>query len=87
MKINYYVLSLISFGIFLGCKKETITEAKAGFNYEIINQNFTVPVKVSFVNTSTGAQNYEWTFEGGSPNVSKKKILGLYSSTVLVLIK
>lgn len=63
--------------IMAGCKKETITEAKAGFNYEIINQNFTVPVKVSFVNTSTGAQNYEWTFEGGSPNISNKKDPGI----------
>ncbi|QPH39451.1 PKD domain-containing protein [Pedobacter endophyticus] len=63
--------------IWAGCKKETVIESKAGFNYEIIDQNFTVPVRISFVNTSTGAQNYEWTFEGGSPASSNKKEPGI----------
>jgi len=77
MKINHYIKLLLLFSLFTGCKKETITESKAGFNYEILDQNFTVPVRVSVVNTSTGAQNYEWTFEGGNPAVSNKKDPGI----------
>lgn len=75
---NFAWLALLAICLILNsCKKETVIEARAEFAHEIIDQNFTVPVKVSFVNNSTGAQNYEWTFEGGSPNSSNKKDPGI----------
>jgi PKD repeat protein len=76
-KKNAWTALLFFLLAFNSCKKETIIETKADFNYEIIDQNFTVPVKVSFVNNCTGAQNYEWTFEGGTPAKSNKKDPGI----------
>lgn len=77
MKINHYLLFLCVFFLFFSCKKEILIESKAAFAYEIAEHNFTVPVKVSFVNHSTGAQQYEWTFEGGTPAISAKKDPGI----------
>ncbi|MBC6111326.1 PKD domain-containing protein [Pedobacter fastidiosus] len=77
MKTNHYQMFLASLFLFAGCKKEQITTSKADFSYAIQNSNFTVPVKVGFVNNSTGADNYEWTFEGGIPSASNKKDPGV----------
>lgn len=59
--------------ILTACLKETPLPVKAVFEHRIEGENQTTPVKVSITNTSTGADFYEWTFEGGSPAESREK--------------
>lgn len=57
----------------LSCKREQVIPAHADFSYEIVNSNFTVPVKIKLTNTSSGGNKYKWTFEGGTPATSDKR--------------
>ncbi len=47
-------------------------EVVIGFNTTIIDNNFT-PVEIKLENTTVGATNYEWTFEGGTPASSTEQ--------------
>ncbi len=38
-----------------------------------MDNNYSIPVKIAFLNKSTGAQTYTWTFEGGSPETYTQK--------------
>lgn len=55
------------------CLKETPLPVKAAFEHQIEGEHQTTPVKVNITNVSTGADFYEWTFEGGSPANSREK--------------
>lgn len=55
------------------CLKETPLPVKAAFEHRIEGEYQTTPVKVSVTNVSTGADFYEWTFEGGNPANSREK--------------
>ena len=55
------------------CKREQVIPAHADFNYEIVNNSFTVPVKIKLTNNSSGGNKYKWTFEGGTPATSDKR--------------
>lgn len=55
------------------CLKETPLPVRAAFEHRIEGEYQTTPVKVSVTNVSTGADFYEWTFEGGSPANSREK--------------
>lgn len=56
------------------CRREEIdTPIVADFAFEVVDNDYSVPVKIAFVNKSTGAQTYTWTFEGGSPETYTQK--------------
>lgn len=57
----------------ISCKKEQIIVVEPNYNYTVAKNNFTVPVRVDFVNTSKGAARYKWTFDGGTPASSTQK--------------
>lgn len=42
------------------------------FKVEVLENNFS-PVTVKLINTTTGATTYDWFFQGGLPNTSKKQ--------------
>lgn len=65
-KIACFLL-LLSVGLFFACSKETILEAKADFSFEIEKEDYSVPVWINFINNSSGAETFQWTFEGGQP--------------------
>ncbi len=54
-----------------GCYKEVALPVTANFDYQT-NTSFTVPAGITFKNMSTGAETFEWTFEGGEPATSKQ---------------
>lgn len=54
-----------------GCYKEVALPVTANFDYQP-NTSFTAPAGITFKNTSTGAETFEWTFEGGEPATSKQ---------------
>lgn len=64
------------------CLKETTLSVKASFDHQIEGANQTTPVVVEITNTSTGADFYEWIFEGGSPSESREKNPGKITFSV-----
>ncbi len=56
-----------------GCYEESILLVKSNFTTTITDNNLTAPVKITLENNSTGADFYQWTFEGGTPSSSKEK--------------
>lgn len=67
-----YFLFIVAF-LFNGCAVEESIPVKADFSIKVINNDFSVPVKVEITNKSTGAETYEWSFEGASVNSSSEK--------------
>jgi PKD repeat protein len=45
----------------------------ADFTYKVVDNDFSIPVRIAFANTSSGAQNFKWTFPGGSLETYDKK--------------
>src|SRR6185436_16141672 len=69
--------TLIILGLFLvlsACHR-TITDVKvtADFTYEVLDNDYSVPVRIAIDNTSQHASAFQWTFEGGSPETYDKK--------------
>jgi PKD repeat protein len=56
-----------------GCYKEKVLPVKVDFSIEVIDGNYSVPVKIKINNQTTGAETYNWTFTGASPNSSAAK--------------
>jgi PKD repeat protein len=54
------------------CFHEEAIPAAVSFAYEVVNQDYSIPVEVTFENKTTGAEHYQWTFEGGDPATSDK---------------
>jgi PKD repeat protein len=46
---------------------------KADFSIKVINDDYSVPVKVEITNKSTGAETYQWSFEGATITSSTEK--------------
>ena len=71
------------FFLFIACKKEQVIGVNIDVHYVTADSNFTVPAKVKFINNSSGAEKFKWTFEGGDPLTSTKKDPGIVTfSTV-----
>lgn len=75
-KRNYKnLLKLTGITILIGllvlrCYKETAIPIEASFNTTFINDDISIPVQVSIINQTEGADTFEWTFEGGEPSSS-----------------
>ncbi len=74
--LSIYILPFV-FLIFSACQKEQATEINIDISYTTTDSNFSIPAKVKFINNTTGATKYEWTFEGGEPSTSTKKDPGV----------
>ncbi|MDR0864225.1 MAG: hypothetical protein LBO74_04740 [Candidatus Symbiothrix sp.] len=78
MKRKYYTCLVLTTALLLNsCYEESKLLVKAEFQAIIRNENYTAPVEVSFENNSTGADFYQWTFEGGTPSTSTGKDPGV----------
>ena len=72
------VVCLVLTGTLLNsCKREQVIDAHAAFTYEILDENFTVPVRIKLINSSTGGNRFKWTFERGTPASSEKQDPGI----------
>jgi len=56
----FLLLSLCS------CLKEEALPVVVDFDYEVVNDDYSVPVSIVFFNRTQGADEYEWRFEGGN---------------------
>ncbi|MEW7291729.1 PKD domain-containing protein [Aquimarina sp. 2304DJ70-9] len=74
MKKIVYILSIFSF---LNCAKEEAVPVFADFEFEVFNDDFSIPVQVVFFNRTEGGEDYEWSFEGGVPSRSVERNPGV----------
>jgi PKD repeat protein len=70
MKKTLLLLLLL---IFTSCYKETLISIEGDFTTSYVSGDESVPVLIKIDNKITGADTYEWVFEGGNPSSSKKK--------------
>lgn len=70
--IGLWLLGLASFASF-GCYREVSIPVKTDFTIKAVNDNFTPPASLQFTNLTTGADTYQWTFQGGTPATSTDK--------------
>lgn len=74
LKTIYSVIVLAILAIaFHACAREEGVPVKADFTIKIINNDYSVPVKIEITNKSTGADAYEWAFEGATVTSSTQK--------------
>lgn len=57
------------------CLKETAVPIESAFTIET-SEDKTSPVTIQLKNESYGAEEYEWTFEGGLPSSSTERTPG-----------
>lgn len=66
-------LLLLLFIAITACYQETAIAIEGDFTTSYVNADESVPVIVAIDSKVTGADTYEWTFEGGSPSTSSLK--------------
>jgi len=74
---------------FTSCYQETSIAIEGDFTTSYANLDESIPVIIKIDNKITGADTYEWTFEGGNPAVSNSKNPGeiLYNKQGTYIIK
>ena len=66
--IRYSSIAILLFTVLLSsCFKETAISISSSFSIEVAEDK-TPPIVVQLKNESYGADEYEWTFEGGLPS-------------------
>ena len=71
--ISYRSIAVLLFTVLLSsCLKETAVPIEAAFTIEA-SEDKTSPVTIQLKNESYGADEYEWTFEGGTPSSSNER--------------
>src|SRR5690349_8262764 len=76
-KVAIFSLLFLSF-VLNACFEEQEIPVVTEFSYETV-EGFTVPVTLNIKNETTGANFYQWTFEGATPATSDKKQPGSIS--------
>ncbi|WP_264536979.1 PKD domain-containing protein [Flavobacterium sp. N1736] len=66
-------LLLLLFIVISSCYQETAIAVEGDFTTSYVNEDESIPVIVKIDSKITGADTYEWTFEGGSPSTSTLK--------------
>ena len=71
-KIPYRSIAIWLFTVLLSsCLKETVVPIESAFTVDA-SEDKTSPVTIQLKNESYGAEEYEWTFEGGIPSSSNE---------------
>ncbi len=65
------------FLLLLGCAKEEAVPVIVDFDFEVFNDDFSIPVQVVFFNKTVGGEEFEWKFEGGVPSRSVTRSPGI----------
>lgn len=78
MSTHYRTVGIIALlVIFISCYKEKVMPVAAGFTIEVVDNDYSAPVRVRIQNSTSGAHTYKWTFEGASPASSDKMEPGI----------
>ncbi len=73
MKGLQHIINMLMVLLFVNCSKEEAVPVVADFNVEIVSEDYSVPVEAVIVNNTTGADEYEWIFEGATPESSLRR--------------
>lgn len=72
-----YIIQITLFMLIIGytisCAKEEGIPVTADFTVKVVNNDYSVPVRVEITNKSKGAENYYWNFEGATVTSSNKR--------------
>ncbi|TSE05629.1 PKD domain-containing protein [Aquimarina algiphila] len=71
-----FILMILVFTLY-GCAKEEAVPVIVDFEFDVFNDDFSIPVQVVFFNKTEGGEDYEWTFEGGVPSRSVNRNPGV----------
>lgn len=63
----------LSIWFLASCAKEVALPIQPDFDVEVLDNDYSVPVRVRISNQTEGADTYEWTFEGGNPSTSNDR--------------
>lgn len=75
-------LFILSLFLITACHRNiTSVTVSADFTYEVLDNDYSVPVRIAIENTSKNAQGFKWTFEGGAPETYDKKEPGYIEFT------
>ena len=75
MKMNLLYSSLaLTALVCQACYREVSIPIKANFSIKATNDNYTAPASVQLTNLTTGADTYQWTFDGATPATSAEKV-------------
>ena len=69
-------LLFLLFIVITSCYQETAIAIEGDFAISYANEDESIPVLIKIDNKITGADTYEWTFEGGDPAISSAKSPG-----------
>lgn len=73
MNLKNTILTFCSLALAVSCAKEEIIPVAADFEIRVVNDDYSVPVQVEITNKTTGADTYQWTFEGATQTSSSEK--------------
>lgn len=73
MKKIFAILSFVITLLLYSCYQESYIPVEAKFTTSFLNQDESIPVYIEIKNLSKGADTYEWSFEGGTPETSTEK--------------
>ncbi|MDR0660190.1 MAG: PKD domain-containing protein [Prevotellaceae bacterium] len=74
MRIKHIVPAcIVALLVLIGCYKEEKLSVAADFTLTVEDDDYSVPSRILLENKSTGADSYQWTFEGGEPAGSTGK--------------
>lgn len=79
-----HILIVLSFiGVLYSCSnaREQAIPITADFSILVVDEDYSVPVLIQVSNTTEGAEQYRWTFEGGTPSVSNNRNPGIITYT------
>jgi len=68
-----FLLLLLLPPFLLGCYREEEIPVQADFGYTIAQERYSVPVEITLNNQTTGADFFQWTFEGATSSSSSKQ--------------
>lgn len=71
--IKRYIFFFFAASILWGCYEEIALPINADFSIVSTNDKFTIPAKITINNSTTGAETFKWTFEGGLPASSTQR--------------
>ncbi len=71
------IIKIITLLVFAACAREEAVPVIVDFDFEVFNDDFSIPVQIVFFNRTEGAEDYEWRFEGGVPSRSVNRNPGV----------
>lgn len=81
---------IILLSLFWSCLKEEAVPVIVDFEYEVLENDYSIPVRIIFFNRTKGADDYEWRFEGANlsrsvdrnPGIIRFDAKGIYPITL-----